>query len=117
MVAERLRQLISETGKGDDERAHAEDRADDEIPIADARCADDDVGERERRRHLPNEEDGQRAVAPQRAADAGYPFAANLLDPARPIQRPIAKPTDALASHPAIVYTGPSTGPTPRRLP
>ena len=60
---------------------------------------------------LRTKKHGERAVALERATDARDPLTAKLLHAPAPIQRPIAKPADALARHPAMAYSGPSTGP------
>ena len=80
-IVQRPRQLVSEAGERDDERAHPEDGADDEIAIARRVDAPTTMfGEHEGRGHFAHEKDGERAVALQRAADAGDPFAAQSLN-------------------------------------
>ena len=52
--------------------------------------------------HLADEKDGERAVALQRRVTRAMRSPPSRSTRRRPSQRPIAKPTDPLARHPAI---------------
>src|SRR5262245_42348188 len=60
------RESVPEPREADDQRAHAEDRADEKVAVPYARCAHHDIGQHERRRHFTQHEYGERAVAFER---------------------------------------------------
>ena len=76
----RLHQLVTEPGEADDDRAHAEHGADNEINKPNRRRANNDVDERERCRNLTHEENGKSAVTVQRVCDPGDTIAKQSLN-------------------------------------